>query len=56
MRMVNTTKPQSDHEQVQKTLKCLMCRHEFTSHYIGERVCKKCKDTSVWKSGAAWHE
>jgi hypothetical protein len=37
---------------VQKTRKCLLCTEEFESEWIGERVCTKCKATSIWRSGA----
>jgi len=33
-----------------KARKCLMCRSEFTSEWSGERVCRKCKSSSVWRS------
>ncbi len=34
-----------------KTRNCLMCTHPFSSTWVGERVCSKCKSTSTWKSG-----
>lgn len=34
----------------QKTRKCLLCREPFPSSWAGERVCKKCKSTSTWRS------
>ena len=33
-----------------KTRKCLLCRDSFPSAWAGERVCKKCKSTSTWRS------
>jgi hypothetical protein len=33
-----------------KTRKCLLCRDPFPSAWAGERVCKKCKSTSTWRS------
>lgn len=30
---------------------CLMCRNEFESRHIGERICGDCKDTVEWKAG-----
>ncbi len=34
----------------QKTRKCLICRDPFPSAWAGERVCRKCKSTSTWRS------
>lgn len=34
----------------QKTRKCLICRDPFPSAWAGERVCRKCKSTSAWRS------
>ncbi len=50
-RRVDTKKPESDREHVQKSRKCLMCSGDFVSHHIGERVCPSCKETTVWRSG-----
>jgi len=36
--------------QEQKTRKCLLCREPFPSAWAGERVCRKCKSTSTWRS------
>ena len=30
---------------------CLMCETKFESEWSGERVCRKCKSTSKWRSG-----
>jgi len=32
---------------------CLSCESTFTSEWAGERVCKKCKQSSAWRSGVA---
>jgi hypothetical protein len=32
--------------------KCLVCRSSFLSAWAGERVCRRCKDTAAWRSGA----
>jgi predicted RNA-binding Zn-ribbon protein involved in translation (DUF1610 family) len=50
-RRTDTKKPEPDRAPVKKTRKCLMCRSEFHSHHVGERVCPSCKETSVWRSG-----
>ncbi|HEY8246997.1 MAG TPA: hypothetical protein VIG38_06920 [Hyphomicrobium sp.] len=33
-----------------KVRKCLICRDPFPSAWAGERVCRKCKSTSTWRS------
>ena len=35
-----------------KQRKCLVCRDEFESAWSGERICKRCKSSNGWKSGA----
>ena len=32
--------------------KCLVCRSSFLSAWAGERICRRCKDTAAWRSGA----
>lgn len=34
-----------------KTRKCLMCGSQFPSAWAGERICRKCKSSSTWRSG-----
>jgi hypothetical protein len=34
----------------EKTRKCLICRTPFQSAWAGERVCRRCKSTSTWRS------
>ena len=34
----------------QKVRKGLICRESFPSAWAGERVCRKCKSTSTWRS------
>ena len=44
-------------EAQEKVRKCLHCRGEFTSHWYGERVCRRCKSNDFWRgSGAAFNE
>ena len=50
-RLTDTKKPEPDREPIKKVRKCLMCRSEFNSSHVGERVCPSCKETSVWRSG-----
>jgi len=35
-----------------KTRKCLICKSPFPSAWAGERICRRCKSTSAWRSGA----
>ena len=30
---------------------CMMCREDFESSGIGDRICAPCKNTDLWKSG-----
>ena len=32
---------------------CLSCKARFDSAWAGERICHRCKGTTVWRSGAA---
>jgi hypothetical protein len=34
----------------EKTRKCLICKTAFQSAWAGERVCRRCKSTSTWRS------
>jgi hypothetical protein len=34
----------------EKTRKCLICKTAFHSAWAGERVCRRCKSTSTWRS------
>jgi hypothetical protein len=36
----------------QKIRKCLICKAPFLSAWAGERICRRCKSTSRWRSGA----
>ena len=40
-------KPQSD----KKKRKCMTCAAEFISTWNGNRICKSCLNSSLWKSG-----
>lgn len=39
--------------ETMKVRLCLMCREAFESSWSGDRVCRKCKNTSTWRSGSA---
>ena len=36
-----------------KERRCLSCSSTFASEWAGERVCKRCKQSSSWKSGVS---
>ena len=38
-------------EDPPKLRPCLRCGTEFPSAWSGERVCRHCKSTSVWRNG-----
>lgn len=46
-----TTKQESDTDE--KIRSCLICRRDFASAWVGERICRSCKSTSAWRSGIA---
>ena len=41
-----------EHTVDEKVGVCLICRSEFPSAWAGERVCRRCKTTSIWRNGA----
>lgn len=34
-----------------KQRRCLSCRAEFSSEWVGERVCRRCKQGPRWRDG-----
>ena len=36
-----------------KVRDCLRCSKSFDSAWSGERICKRCKNTSSWRNGIA---
>lgn len=50
-RASNISKPAPNKPPKQKRRKCLMCQKKFTSRWIGERICKTCKQSRTWKFG-----
>lgn len=48
----NNKKPEPDRPPVRKERKCLMCRRDFVSGHVGERVCTNCKSTAAWREGS----
>ena len=45
------SKPRSETPPQTKTRNCLMCNDVFLSTWPGERICKRCKSTVVWREG-----
>ncbi len=45
-------KPEPERVYEEKTRDCLMCGDPFESSWTGERVCKRCKSSGRWRSGA----
>ncbi len=45
-------KPEPERVYEEKTRECLMCGDPFESSWTGERVCKRCKSSGRWRSGA----
>jgi hypothetical protein len=35
-----------------RTRACLICKKHFQSEWAGERICRPCKSTAAWRSGA----
>lgn len=34
-----------------KIRNCLVCKSSFQSEWSGERVCRRCKTTKLWRGG-----
>ncbi len=48
-----TTYQEEVSEHQRKMRKCLRCQKPFESEWIGERICKRCKNSGVWRQGLA---
>jgi hypothetical protein len=46
-------KPMSGRDVEPKTKPCLICKSPFLSEWAGERICRRCKSTTAWRSGVA---
>ena len=44
-------KPANENREPPVPRKCLMCNMDFSSSWIGERVCPRCKESVSWKEG-----
>lgn len=47
----NQDKPEAAPATQTRTRRCLSCGNSFPSEWAGERVCKKCKSTTTWRTG-----
>jgi len=45
--------PIQSHGDTPKTRPCLRCRLDFPSEGFGDRICRPCKSSSVWRNGMA---
>ena len=57
---VHHKKPKNERLPPSKIRDCLKCQQSFTSTWSGERVCAKCKASSVWRESGggnmeAWY-
>ncbi len=52
---VNLKTPDTDTDDKRKdetkTRHCLICKDSFLSEWAGERICRKCKSSSAWRTG-----
>ena len=39
-----------------KMRRCLCCKEELHSEWSGERICSRCKNKSIWRSGGGFSE
>lgn len=37
-----------------KDRQCLRCNEKFESSWSGERICKRCKQSMTWRTGATY--
>ena len=48
---MSNKKPVPDGDVDPRVRDCLACRRPFTSTWAGERICKMCKDSHIWRTG-----
>ena len=46
------TESEVQRESEEKTRECLICQSPFPSAWAGERICRRCKSSARWRSGA----
>lgn len=44
----------NDAAETGKPRGCLSCSATFVSVWAGERICKRCKQSSAWRAGVAY--
>ena len=44
----------NDTVEIGKPRECLSCSATFASVWAGDRICKKCKQSSAWRAGVAY--
>lgn len=44
---------EADSNLESKDRRCLMCGETFESEWAGERICRRCKATTAWRSGTS---
>jgi hypothetical protein len=42
----------ADPSKGERLRRCLICLTDFVSTWSGNRVCSRCRSTSIWKQGA----
>ena len=48
--MENPEDPMAPHVSMDR--ECLRCRTVFSSTWVGERICHRCKSSSAWRQGS----
>jgi hypothetical protein len=46
-------KNEESHPEQRRVRACLKCSEKFESAWAGERICRRCKGSSTWQSGAS---
>ncbi|MEM7222472.1 MAG: hypothetical protein AAF495_05800 [Pseudomonadota bacterium] len=49
--MKQKTEKQQPEATEAKERRCLMCSEPFMSEWAGDRVCRRCRQTSTWRRG-----
>lgn len=47
------TKDIENQENAVAKRQCLFCGSTFESRWIGERVCRRCKESAAWREGSS---
>ncbi len=46
---VSEVETEEQPEREEKERKCLVCNRMFVSEWAGERVCKRCRSSAIWR-------